>query len=37
VYAPHLSIKNNYTRNNKDKLDYTTYESEWKNSFRLRR
>jgi glycosyltransferase involved in cell wall biosynthesis len=28
VYAPHLSIKNNYTRNNKDKLDYTTYESE---------
>lgn len=28
VYAPHLSIRNNYTRNSKDKLHYTTYESE---------
>ena len=28
VYAPHLSIRNNYTRNNKDTLQYNIYESD---------
>ncbi len=36
VFAPYLSINNNYFRNAEDIIQYNIYESNWKNGFRLR-